>query len=390
MGELSNYLSKELRRFYTRRGSRIVFSNKLTLNQFALSMWENAGCHGMDASALSRVLKGERLFTTDELYGFAALLHLGEKNINRLKIALSYDLNNRFGLDIDYIEKSDESILSISEGILRKARELKNKDLVIDADGLLDQASTELRRRIYTTLNERTRILLERVYAEYLIEKIYTLQVTKSREESFKPIIFLSNKIIHISEALKDPVYLYIAKAHLGDIHYINRSYRCSVKYLEEAMTYYDKRVLRLYPWTPLRPLALSYAHLGNESEFDGVRDKILAILPTLRIDAQCLALEGIAKGEAILGKTAWSENYFVKDYYAHSKLKSIGGSFEKLMRILIICGELESAQCLPVQERQSTNYIEKIGKEGFRLAKKYGYKRHEKKINFLLNGLLN
>lgn len=95
---LESHLSKELQKYYTRVGNRIIFSNGMTLNQLALEMWEKLGYKGVDASVLSRVLKGERLFTKEELKIFSAVLKLNYWEKNNLQLSLLLTLGNRYGI----------------------------------------------------------------------------------------------------------------------------------------------------------------------------------------------------------------------------------------------------------------------------------------------------
>lgn len=57
------YLASELQKFYHKVNNKLTFTNDMSLNQLALEMWTELGYEGMDASLLSRVIHGERLFT---------------------------------------------------------------------------------------------------------------------------------------------------------------------------------------------------------------------------------------------------------------------------------------------------------------------------------------
>lgn len=84
-------LSEALQKYYSREGKRVLFRNNCSLNQLAMAMWEQLGFHQIDSSVLSRVLKGERLFTTPQLKVFCKLLTLSRKEEEYLFACLQQD-----------------------------------------------------------------------------------------------------------------------------------------------------------------------------------------------------------------------------------------------------------------------------------------------------------
>jgi hypothetical protein len=89
------HLSQALQKYYARVGKRILFTNHQSLNQLALAMWEELGCSQIDASVLSRVLKGERLFTVQQLRAFCKLLQLTTGEQEYLLACLQQDFDAR-------------------------------------------------------------------------------------------------------------------------------------------------------------------------------------------------------------------------------------------------------------------------------------------------------
>ncbi len=86
------YLASELQNLYRKVNNKLVFSNGMGLNQLALEIWTELGYKGMDASLLSRILHGERLFTKDQLDAFCKILGLQETEKYVLESALGKDL----------------------------------------------------------------------------------------------------------------------------------------------------------------------------------------------------------------------------------------------------------------------------------------------------------
>ena len=101
-------LSRALQKLYTREGNKVVFCNGQSLNQLALAMWEKLGFQQVDASVLSRVIKGERLLTPGQLRALCELLALPSADVEPLLVCLQRDYNAKNNLDFDatYISPS--------------------------------------------------------------------------------------------------------------------------------------------------------------------------------------------------------------------------------------------------------------------------------------------
>jgi hypothetical protein len=97
MNYIRTHLSQALTRYYSKNGTRIIFKNAQSLNQLAASMWETLGYREVDASVLSRVLKGERLFTLPQLEVFCALNGIPQREKEQLQACLQEDVNSRSG-----------------------------------------------------------------------------------------------------------------------------------------------------------------------------------------------------------------------------------------------------------------------------------------------------
>lgn len=94
----TNYLAKEVEKYYQRVGNRILFSNGMTLNKLAWEMWEELGCKEIDPSVLSRVVNGERLLTFEQLLIFIQILGISQENKSLLTEALFLDISGRFSI----------------------------------------------------------------------------------------------------------------------------------------------------------------------------------------------------------------------------------------------------------------------------------------------------
>lgn len=88
-------LAQGLGKYYRKQRGKIIFQNGMSLNQLSLEMYERLEYKGIDASVLSRVVRGERLFTYRQLQAFCQVLQLEEKDRRRLEHILSREILER-------------------------------------------------------------------------------------------------------------------------------------------------------------------------------------------------------------------------------------------------------------------------------------------------------
>lgn len=113
-------LAAQLQKYYTREGNRIMFSNGMTLNRLAWEMWERLGYRQIDPSVISRVLKGERLFSPKQLGIFCEILGIRKTSRQILLNELLLDLNLRFGLDTSYFDLGNRAFINLLSDDLKR------------------------------------------------------------------------------------------------------------------------------------------------------------------------------------------------------------------------------------------------------------------------------
>jgi hypothetical protein len=113
----TNFLAKELKKYYQRIGNKIVFSNEMSLNQLAWEMWERLGYKEIDPSVISRVLKGERVFNFKQLFVFTQVLNIDSREKEKLKKALYEELAHRYGLEEDFFKLKREFLVYLYLGV---------------------------------------------------------------------------------------------------------------------------------------------------------------------------------------------------------------------------------------------------------------------------------
>jgi hypothetical protein len=153
-----SYLSNALKEYYTREGKRVAFRNKQSLNQLALTMWEMLGCQQIDASVLSRVLKGERLFTPLQLKVFCTLLEVSDKEEEYLLTCLQRDHNARLDTPVGATNVVPSSLARrLTEELTRGAFDMfyqGNYDEVLEKSELVQQLTNTYIGRDAKATNE--------------------------------------------------------------------------------------------------------------------------------------------------------------------------------------------------------------------------------------------
>lgn len=93
--------SSALKKYYRKEGNKILFHGEMTLNTLAMRMWERLDFSNMDASILSKVINGKRLFSNQQFNIFCDILQLPDTERDDLRLHLIYDINARNGIEID-------------------------------------------------------------------------------------------------------------------------------------------------------------------------------------------------------------------------------------------------------------------------------------------------
>lgn len=119
-----SFLSEALRQYYHHVSNRIFFKDGVTLNQLAILMWEKLGYREIDASVLSRVINGVRLFTKRQLSVFCKIMNLKYDEIAVLQNALIKDVLARSGNQsiISPFFSSEKEIINIVASLIKSGK----------------------------------------------------------------------------------------------------------------------------------------------------------------------------------------------------------------------------------------------------------------------------
>ena len=327
---MGDTLSKALQKYYARKGNRIVFSNGMTLNQLAWEMWERLGYREIDPSVLSRGINHERLFRSKQLKIFSDILGLDSKKTQTLKEVLCKELFDRFGFDDSFFKLKSSYFLDFAEDNLSKIREVKFRSLPKLAESWSFALLGRLEDEIDKAYSKRVRNRLLSLKGNVLNEILDVQLAAEPLETMEMAVTESTNRLEEVGEVLKNRVFLGLAAALKGNmLNITDKDNKKAAILLEDGIN------LGLTEWGSIaahRALAVSYANLHRNLLFDELRKTLLGLCERYPEHSDYI-LEGIARGEAILGRIedarktigrAWDAHYKNEYSSAHYEIKEI------------------------------------------------------------------
>lgn len=281
-----------LERYYKRIGNRIVFLNGSSLNQFSLQMMEDLGFEGIDSSVLSRVIKGERLFTHKQLLSFCKILNIElidqleleqcvlAERIHTIDKGLfsAFDANDNeptnFPKIVRLLRKNGYPLETVST-----ANFFQHKLLASN----LDNQSLKILAQIN---NEKSRVCGEISQPEKIMSDMY---------QSNKIGKFVGEKFDDI--AIKSMAYM-----NIGGGLYVAKQYKSSVDFLEHHFRLVDEKTQIEF----LRTLMLDYSYLNDYQNFLEIRKRVSDLSDTKslqKLDIFGSLQDSIARSLMIFGK---------------------------------------------------------------------------------------
>jgi hypothetical protein len=382
--EVSNHLSKELQKYYTREGNRVVFYNSMTLNQLALEMWEKLGYKEIDASVISRVINGERLITGNQLEAFVKILKISSTESLRLREALIRDYSERIGFDENLLEGKNRVDFDSIDEIFSRLKEIKLRDVNF-TDSWLNELMDRAQEMLLSTFDSRLRKRILKLEGEILVEQILCFSVMQTKKISSSRLITLASRLRATGRELKNKDFLGMGYYEEGNNNYVRRNYQRALKLLKMGvLTDFDS--LDSGKTSALRASLLTEAYLKDEANFQSVKGLLVKRAPILHIDLQCAVFEAIARGEALLGHSSEAGKFLSKATKIQEFLKVSKSERADIRRVQIVLTEMESAKW--IKGMFGRVYLEKIGKEGMEISKEHGFKRLEENAKDLLKDL--
>jgi len=325
-------------------------------------MWEKLGFRGIDPSVISRVLKGERLFTTRQLEVLIETLKISKPGQDSLRDALHEEIEKRYGLSIrDYysqkyfMELVEDNILKI-----RSANEIGYPKL---AEEWSSQIYDVINQKINISNNDKESLFHQKGLLLLEILQIYFRRQKREylNSETFK----LAQELITIAEILKDKSLLGGAYFNIGNAMYVDGN-------LSRAREYLNKSNNGQLPLREncqrLRSQALCEAFLGHKTEYLRMRKEINLLIDKVPPKISLQLSEGIARGDA--------KYKFQKEAYkALSQVKyQLDLDHDYLSELTYLRAEIE----LGIAFNQGRSYLSKISNKTLDLAENFGHVRYQ------------
>lgn len=357
----------------------------MTLNQLALEMWERLGYQGVDPSVLSRVLKGERLFTFRQLEVFCETLSLSGRVHLSLRECLYVDMCSRMGLEGVSFSGRRGHLLDSVEDNIEKIRQVR----LVDSPYLAYDWATSLYEVIHDQFKlEKSRVKRDRwleLLAKLIVEKIkLNLGISYSKDLRLS-VADLSDELKNIGSALSNKNIIGNAHAFKGAVNYVLGNYQKAIEDYNEALKLIESISDKQFP---LRILALCFAYENDKENFSYTRNEILQNLESFPLYDQCELFEALGRGEALLGASSSSIEMLQKGWCAYQQLELAKPQYKVARKIQLTRTQIEIAALL--EDKSSLRNIESIGNEAIMLSNQFGYRTYVEKISNLLHRTLN
>lgn len=381
-------LSKALQEYYYRDRNMVFFRNGQPLNQLALSMWESLGFQQIDASVLSRVIKGERLFTAAQLKAFCGLLSLSKKQEDHLLACLRQDHSSRLDLyaGTTNIPSSlaKEVIIEMTKGVFDAYYKgdyvsLEEKynliEQLVGLYSLSDKDSLVVSKALGCNLYLRGRVIANGELSSSVIKKIHPIA---------KQLTSLSR--INHSTLLHGYAYILMSNAYYIAGGYSSslakhRFYKTSIKLAKKAMDSLpadDHESL-----FALRLMAASACYTQDSETVLYVVNRVREEIPKQPIENYINALHlniTLSKG---LAATKISNPSLSQKFAANHFNRSLSGT-----GVYEISAIKEEVDTLLLLKTQDNSYIRRRLKEGLDLANEHNFSRQKKYFKGLLGTL--
>jgi tetratricopeptide (TPR) repeat protein len=340
----------------------------MTLNELAIKMWERLDCQGMDASVLSKVLKGERIFNLRQLNTFCDILNSSSEERKILVQSLEDTLLSKYGFSHDD-DKNDSWLV-----------DAVNKVQQVRLSGLVDLAISWCNQLFpYFELNSSNHHL--EIFTRLIREYIVCISVTAQSEVAGQLIIQKSNLLLQIANKTNNENTYKQAQYHLANAYYVIKNYLEAIKHYKIALT---ANLSPLEKAITISSALVASASIKNQENFDYFKEKAEQFLPFFENDAATTLYGGLARAEAIRGNDSLSVKYFELAEVQNNLNVAKRGPQHILKTIQLRRTQIEIFRNCKNTFSKST--IEKVCLETVFLARQFGYVRYANQISSYLS----
>lgn len=389
---MGTHLASGLKKFYERTDYKFIFTNGMSLNRLALEIWERLGHQEVDASVLSRVLRGNRSFTPFQLEVFCSILKIPKSEKQYLHHCLYLDYCSRFGVKLEGVLSPTYDVYDLVEALLKKAEQLLLKGKCSELEVLTSVIEQQLNHFLAQSLEDFKKEKTYQLLGKCLYLKGRGIGSVGLPNKVIDETIPVSNLLFEIAKNKKNKDASAYANTLLANAYYVAGNYSKSLKssyfysksseYAKQAISSFsDKRNEKLFA---IRTLVASSGFLKNADMFAYAKDKAnkaLKVTPEENY-VNALHLYGtMGKTEALLGCSEAIKTRLIPRKFFNKTLKGKG-----IYEVSDIRNELELYLILKIKDR---NYVKKMANRGLAVARKNDYIRHIRSIKRILRKLL-
>ncbi len=370
-----NGFEVELGKYYRQTPGKIIFNNGSTLNQLANDIWEDLGYKNMDPSSLSRILKGERLFTFEQLSSFCKILKLTDSESKQLHEKLTLEKNAR--LKIPILKDTPYIDIEFANNYINQIHSVTRTGNPKIAMAMSENLNEWLSRRINST--ETIELILKSSLEESIAKNII-----------FKPKEYLkfaknkSNFLFKISHKKVDKKYTSYIYFLLAIANYINKNHKASIHNYKKALELMEDPNLRIHS---LRDICIEYTNLGEFSEFKKAEKLLLAEIEKGQftdINEVCCAYEGIARSERFMNESKATALLHKANKIYEDKIKG-SNNLESVIKIQLLKSESEIYKATNPNDK---NLIRRPALQALEVSKANQYERYTKNLIDLINSI--
>ncbi len=390
---MHKYLSQALRQYYSKEANKIVFQNNLSLNKFALAMWERLDFAEVDASVLSRVLRGERLFTPRQLDIFCSILFLDQSKREYLFFCLHRDRCLEYGVSFDTVFLPSLNIhdlfLQLMQSTTRLFYEGKFNDVKNTTSIIVPHLEQLMRQTTDKVADKFMDLLIHALYlhgralgGQTLSEDaMLHINPIAKKLESFSGITHTKNYNGYFHMLLASIFYVATNYAMFPKSIKMRKLYQEAIKHAQQAFSLLDNdQPEKLFG---LRTLIMCSASLHDRTNFESYRsitykDTCMKEIPPQYYVMGAHVYHAIARGEALFGLSTATTTFQQATTRFGNCMKG-----KHVFEVADIRSELEMLVALKSKDKK---YIKKRAEQGLMLAEELHSLRHVQNINKLLS----
>lgn len=384
-----NYLANTLKKYYFKQKGKILFQNKKTLNQLALQMWEESDFSSIDASVLSKVISGERIFTPKQLTTFCKIMNISGADKEYLFYCLEKDYNLKKETDFNRLFIPSDALLETVRNLEKEANNLFFTGKCIELERVTCIAQSLIEEILIRSFNSIYIEPLSQIYRNLMYLQAQAIGSTRTPKNIFQDTFSSINKAKNVLLKLNKYKDTY-DNVTLANAYYVHGKYQKinSNRSLREAISLAEKAMKTLpendseYLFA-LRTQIASSIVIKDKLLFSHCSKKAKKILP---IQPEQNYLKSINLMSTIILGHAY---FFKKDKSKYKKLsedyfgKTLKGT--RIFEVSDIKNELEMAVILKIRNDKN---IKNHAKRAIKISKSEGFERHLATFNNFLSQL--